>query len=191
MISDLKNLVIVDTETTGENPFEHEILSAALIPLVSKKRFEVHVKVLRDAVWTGYSRELFSSFEQRWNSEAVDPVEAVSRIEKFIDESFAGEEINLVGHNVAFDRFFLARLASRAGVKSIRGISHRTIDTYSLLTILHWMGRIPKSATSSSGAFAHFRIEVSPSDRHTAIGDAVATKILFLKLLDELKIAIS
>lgn len=188
---DFRNLVIVDTETTGENPFEHEILSAAFLPFVSNNRFEVHVKVLRDASWTDYSRELFSNFEKRWNADAVDPVEAVRRIEKFIEEAFAGEEINLIGHNVAFDRFFLARLAARAGVGSIRGISHRTIDTYSLLMILHLLGRIPKSATSSSGAFLHFGIDVPASERHTAMGDAIATKLLFLKLLDELRIVFS
>lgn len=192
MISqDLKNLVIVDTETTGENPFKHELLAAAFIPLASEMRFEVHVKVRENASWTAYSRNLFSNFEERWALDAVDASEAVRRIEEFIEENFGVEEINLIGHNVAFDRFFLARLASRAGVPSIRGISHRTIDTYSLLTILHLLGKIPKSATSSSGAFQHFGIDVPKNERHTAIGDAIATKSLFLKLLEELKVAVA
>jgi DNA polymerase III subunit epsilon len=176
----------VDTETTGENPFEHELLAAAFLPLTSDNRFEVHVRVEDDAHWTSYGRDLFISYEDRWKTDAVSPYEAVSNIEKFIERNFEGE-INLIGHNVAFDRFFLARLASRAGVSKIRGISHRTIDTYSLLITLSLMGRIPKAATSSSGAFEYFGISVPPTERHTAMGDAVATKLLFIKLLSELR----
>jgi DNA polymerase III epsilon subunit-like protein len=187
---DFGNLVVVDTETTGENPFIHEILSAAFLPIALEERLEVHVKVNDNASWTSYGRDLFSNFEEQWTADAVDAAEAVRRIEEFIQDNFQGEEINLVGHNVAFDRFFLARLASRAGATSIRGISHRTIDTYSLLTILQLLGRIPKSATSSSGAFSYFGIEVPKSQRHTAMGDAVATKQLFLRVLNELRISV-
>jgi DNA polymerase-3 subunit epsilon len=37
---------------------------------------------------------------------------------------------------------------------------------------------------SSDGLFAHFGIEVPPEKRHTALGDAVATAALYLKLVE-------
>lgn len=184
---DLSTLVVVDTETTGENPFVHEILSAAFVPVEQPAQLEVHVKVRDNASWSKYGQSLFEKIEGEWQQRAVLASEAVQKIEEFLDSHYQGREVNLVGHNVAFDRFFLARLASRAGVKSIRGISHRTVDTHSLLTVLHILGKIPSEATSSSGAFEYFNIKVPKARRHTALGDAVATRELFLRLIDELR----
>jgi DNA polymerase-3 subunit epsilon len=183
--SDLSNLVVVDTETTGEDPFTHEILSVAFVPLASDKTFEVNIQLIKDASWTAYGLLNFSNFERAWTHSAVEAKDAVARIEKFISDNYS-DEICLVGHNVAFDRFFLARLAYRAGVKTIKGISHRTIDTYSLLMALNLLGKIPKSSTSSEEAFKHFGILIPSDQRHTALGDATATKTLFLKLMAEL-----
>jgi len=179
-------LVVVDTETTGQDPFSHEILSIGMAAVGSTAATELHVSLPSDAAWTEFGRKNFVRFEQEWRMAARAPGDVVRLIESFIQSNFGGKEVNLVGHNMAFDRFFLAKLAHRAGVIAIKGISHRTIDTFSLLMGLHLSGRLPLNATTSDGAFEHFGITIPAAQRHTALGDALATKELFLKVMEEM-----
>lgn len=176
-------LLVVDTETTGQDPFAHEVLSVGLVALDSSDSVELHVELPAGAGWTDFGYDNFRRFEDDWRSGARPALEVVRSIESFIRHVFGGVKINLVGHNMAFDRFFLAKLAYRAGVESIAGVSHRTVDTFSLLMALHLSGRIPIDATTSSGAFEYFGISVPEKVRHTALGDAIATKQLFLRVL--------
>lgn len=177
-------LLVVDTETSGQDPFSHHILSVGLVSYHSNDSLEVHIELPPDAIWTDYGSKNFSRFSKEWGRSALAPLKAVHSIEEFVAQVYGGREVNLVGHNIAFDRFFLAQLAHRAGVSGIRKVSHRTIDTFSLLMALCLAGRLPLEATTSSGAFAYFGIEVPTTSRHTALGDALATKMLFSKLME-------
>jgi len=64
-------------------------------------------------------------------------------------------------------------------------VSHRSVDTHSLLKLLSWMGRIPEAACSSDGALAHFGVVVPVPERHTALGDARATVKLARAIYEE------
>mgnify|MGYP001608867504 CR=1 FL=1 len=92
----------------------------------------------------------------------------------------------LVGHNVGFDYSFLKQLVATTGHERLPKLSHRSVDTHSLLRCLAWLGRIPVSACSSDGALAHFGIDVADGERHTALGDARATLRLTEAIFDEL-----
>jgi hypothetical protein len=78
---------------------------------------------------------------------------------------------------------FLAKLAALAGQEGFAGLSHRSVDTHTLLFLLCLMGDIPSSALTSDGAFDYFGIRVPDEIRHTALGDALATSKLLLNLL--------
>jgi DNA polymerase III subunit epsilon len=105
-------------------------------------------------------------------------------IEEYVRTTFGGEEVTLVGHNIGFDVAFLRKLAFEGGREQLAGISHRALDTHTLLYVLALENRIPVSATKSDGAFRHFGIQVPPSKRHTALEDARATRALLLAILD-------
>lgn len=180
----LDQLVVIDTETSGTNPFVHEVLSIALYPLKEgAPPLEVHVKYSH-INWTEYARRNFNQFKDKWQRVAIEPAPAVEEIERYLRVNFGNETVILVGHNVGFDISFLRKLSFLAGADMIDGISHRSIDTHSILYYLHLKNLGPKEFTTSDGAFKHFNISIPLKDRHTAIGDAIATEILFRKLLD-------
>jgi DNA polymerase III epsilon subunit-like protein len=84
---------------------------------------------------------------------------------------------------VAFDLAFTRRLYRLADRSLPDFFGHRTLDTHTLLWALRSVGRLPVHVIGSDAAFAHFGIEPAPEDRHTALGDARATRALLDALL--------
>ena len=178
-------LVVVDVETTGVNPFRHQILSLALVPIDSSKpSLEIYVRC-GELVWQNRALEYFSQYQSIWEAESISPHLACDQIKTYLSTHF-DTPVTLVGHNVGFDVAFLRQLAYRAELDELPLVSHRAVDTHTLLFLLHSWGRIPDQALSSSGAFAHFGISIPRNERHSAIGDAVATRELFLRVMSML-----
>lgn len=180
------DILFVDVETTGPNPFIHEMLSVALVPF-DEDQASLSVYIRHDAMnWTDYGRRNFLNFESEWLTRSVDPRNAACSISDYLAAIGGGKVFTLVGHNVGFDMSFLRKLAAASGTFDLPLISHRTIDTHTLLYALLLQGRVPAAALTSDGAFDYFGITIPSSDRHTALGDAKATRLLFLRLMDEL-----
>ncbi len=177
-------LVVVDLETSGVNPFRHDVLALALVPLNSELRPHVVFVKPPEIRWTEYARANFAKFAAEWERNAVAPVEACASIESYLRNTFGDQPATPIGHNIGFDVAFLRKLAFLGNRDELPSLSHRAIDTHTLLYVLAASGRIPSSAVSSTGAFEHFGITVSESVRHTALGDAVATRELFLRLVE-------
>jgi DNA polymerase-3 subunit epsilon len=95
--------------------------------------------------------------------------------------------IVLVGHNVAFDRGFLAVFFARQEHLLEPRISHRIIDTHSLAAALRDAGKLKVESLSSSALFSHFGILIPEEKRHTALGDALGTFELYWKLVELMK----
>jgi DNA polymerase III epsilon subunit-like protein len=181
---DLSNrpIVVVDLETSGVNPFRHEVLAVGLAPLDrGLPPLSVYVRPER-IQWTEYAERNFERFSGEWNAESISPAEACVSIERYLAEVFSGKPVTPLGHNVGFDLAFLRKLAFLGGRDQLAGLSHRAIDTHTLLYMLASKGQIPHDAATSDGAFRHFGIAVD--GRHTAIGDAIATRDLVYRLLE-------
>lgn len=83
------------------------------------------------------------------------------------------EDTVLVGHNVAFDLRFLELKEAQAGVR----LDQPALDTLLLSAVAHH-----EHEDHSLEAMAG-RLAVSVIGRHTALGDAILTGEIFLKLL--------
>lgn len=179
----INDLVVIDTETSGIDPFENDLLSIAFIPTSPQiPSIEIHVKYSK-IVWNKFAKENFKKFESTWINESISPADACDEIEKYLSRYYPSKNVIPIGHNISFDLSFIRKLAHRGKRDHIEGLSHRSIDTHTLLYILHMENLVPKWATTSTGAFEYFNISVDNAARHTAKGDAQATKVLFQKIL--------
>lgn len=179
----MKDLAILDLETSGVNPQKHSILEIGIIPLDDNKpKFHCYVRPHHIA-WSDFAKQNFQKFADRWMAEAVPEQEALHRLDHYLANTFPGKKLTLIGHNVGFDVSFLKKLANDSNLEEIPGLSHRAIDTHTLLFLLNLKGKLPDRALTSDGAFRHFEIEVPEELRHTALGDAAATKELFKKVI--------
>jgi DNA polymerase III epsilon subunit-like protein len=180
-----QNLLVLDLETSGVNPFVNEVLAVGLAPARRPDLARtIYVRPPGEITFNEYARRNFEKFSKEWESKAVSPAEACSQIEDYVRDVMPEHRATLVGHNVGFDQAFLRKLAFQGGREQLAGISHRAIDTHTVLYLLHAEHLLPSAALSSDGAFRHFNIRVEDNSRHTAQADALATRELFGKALE-------
>ena len=161
---------VFDTETTGVEPSAGDrIISIGAMRIVNGR-------ALRQEI-----------FQQLVDPERSVPRDSI-RIHGIRPESLRGQptlaqalpvfhrfcaDTVLVAHNAAFDMRFLELAEPEAGVRFTQPV----LDTLLLSAIVH-----PHQPDHSLEAIAN-RLGVAVVGRHTAIGDAMATAEIFLRLL--------
>jgi DNA polymerase-3 subunit epsilon len=185
------NVVVIDVETSGLNPFQHQLLAVGLCPLWGPEEATTIFIKHPSITWTPAAKEYFHKYQSEWEHRAISPTRACREIEAYFSRVSANRPVQLVGHNIAFDVSFLKQLAFLAGKDELVGASHRVLDTYTMLFLLNQKGLIPSSALTSDGAFKHFGIRVNEAQRHTAMGDALATRELVQALLERFEKVLS
>jgi DNA polymerase-3 subunit epsilon len=165
--------VIFDTETTGLRPEAGDrIVSVAA------------VKVRHGAVRRGESFDALVKPERRVPPESsrlhglTDQMLAEAPPIDVVLPAFArfAEGAVLVGHEVWFDLAFLTRDADRLGLPPLT-LAHPILDVRLLSEIVH------RSATEHTLDAVAARLGVVIHARHSALGDALATAEIFVRLL--------
>ena len=188
----MMKLCVIDTETGGLNPLRHSILSLGAVVWQSGcivDTFEVFVR--EPEIVTESEAMKVNGIDLEWlRAHGLSPSDAVSTFHSFLARHFNiannGRAL-LVGHNVAFDVAFFARLYELAGSAFDQFFSHRVLDTASVVNFLIVASRLPLSEASSNKVFAHFGISFGTDGRHTALGDAIATSTLLTELIKLVK----
>jgi len=176
-----KKYLVIDTETGGLNPEKNSILSIAGVLWEPGKTVE--------PVFDLYVKEHFINAEEaalKVNKidmnkvhTADEPYVVVKKIQNALNERLGSDRkaIQLVGHNVAFDVAFTKRLYRHAGLESSYkdDFRDRAMDSCSILEFLMLSGKVDGYRASGDALFKAAGVEIEEKDRHTALGDAVAT----------------
>ena len=161
---------VFDTETTGLDPLSgDEIIAIGATRIVNGRLLQ---------------SETFESLvdPQRGVSQASIEVHGITpdllagqpRIEQVLPRfwRFAQDTV-LIGHNAAFDMRFLQLKESRTGVR----FEQPVLDTLLLAAVVH-----PSEESQALESLAA-RLGIPVIGRHTALGDALATAEVFLRLI--------
>jgi DNA polymerase III epsilon subunit-like protein len=183
-------LLFIDTETGGLDPSRCSLLSLGLVAWQEGALLgSTEIFIREPTIAVDSEAQSIHGIDIDWlRFHGLIPTTAVEAIEAFTTFHFGRPDVHgtvpLGGHNVAFDIGFIKRLYRLAGADYDRVFSHRTIDTAGILRFLTIAGILPLEGASSSAAFEYFGIGFVDHARHSALGDAKATALLFTKLVD-------
>jgi len=160
---------VFDTETTGLDPRGgDEIISIGAVRIVNGRllandRFEQYVNPRRALGWESIQIHGIRD-EMLRNQPSIE--EVLPRFQRFAADTI------LVAHNAAFDMRMLQMKEAATGVRFINPV----LDTLLLSAVVHPAHRSHDLTTIAR------RLGIEVQGRHTAIGDALATGSMFLKL---------
>lgn len=171
--------VVFDTETTGLNVKNDQILSIGAVRL---QGWEIKVEESLDFFVHQVYEPVKSTVEihgivPKDREDSLEEVQAIRCFLEFIKNSV------LVGHHVAFDVAMInAALNEIVGGK----LCNTSIDTIRLARRLMPPSPLTPSVSLTLDELCR-QYNISLNDRHTAAGDAFLTALLFLKLMRRLQ----
>jgi DNA polymerase III epsilon subunit-like protein len=170
-----RDLVFLDVETSGLNPYKHEIVEIAFVrttwdckPL---KNFETKVLMQLPDNADPKALEINGYDEEVWKKDAVEGHVALDALQGFLDP-----DVLVVGQNAQFDWRFIQAAAEDWSVEL--PVPRAILCTLSMAWPLMTSGRI--TGVSLKSLCAYYRI---PQPRaHRAMGDVEATIALYKRL---------
>jgi DNA polymerase-3 subunit epsilon len=161
---------VIDTETTGLDPSAgDEIVALGAVRIVNNRllRYETYEQLVDPKRLIGTMSETIHGISQEMLRGQPAIEEVLPQFHEFCEETV------LVGHNVAFDMRFLQLKEAQTGVRFTQPV----LDTLLLSEVLH-----PNQPSHALEAIAE-RFGVTVVARHTALGDALVTGEVFLRMI--------
>ncbi|MEM1126635.1 MAG: exonuclease domain-containing protein [Bacteroidota bacterium] len=162
--------VVFDTETTGLRPAEGDaVISVGAVRIVNRRlrAEETFDRLVDPRRPVPLASIRIHGIQPSLLKGQPTITEVLPAFHRFVEDTV------LVAHNAAFDLRFLHRDAARCGLT----FEHPVLDTLLLSSAL-----LPGHEDHSLDAVAE-RLGVAVTGRHTALGDALTTGGVFLKLL--------
>lgn len=177
----LEDIVIIDVETSGPDVFENDLLSVYMTSVSGNRSIELFLKFDENIRWGSIGKRYFNKYKDLWEEKAEDPRCALERLNQYL-ESHLSDKVILSGHNVAFDYYFIKKAAKKYNVKLSDKLSHRLIDTHSIIAMKVMQGVMPQYSLKPNGAADYFGIKTT--NRHSAKHDALLSKEILTRLFD-------
>ena len=180
-----RKLAFVDIETTGLDPFRHEVVEIGIVlalqraDLFDKQCLELlsehEIQLLPKHIETADQKALeVTKYFKRDRSKAVPQKEGLAQAATILDGTI------FVAQNVAFDWAFLQKAGNEYGVNFEKAVYYHKLDLASMA--LGKFYHIPELAKFTLRELTvHF--DVVNEDAHTALADARATFEICKKLL--------
>ena len=157
--------VSLDLETTGLNPERDAITEIGVVKFRDEQVLETWSSLVNPQRPVPYRIQQLTGITQEEVNAAPSFRSLSGKILSFV------KDYPIVGHSISFDLRFL----NRQGVS----LGNRAIDTFELASIL-----LPHAARYSLGKLAE-ALNIRFPTRHRALEDAMATKELFLALVEQ------
>ncbi len=167
--------VVFDTETTGLLPDRDDVVQIGALRLVNCQQAageELDLLVNPGRPIPPRSTAVHGITDVMVR-DAINTAQAAQRF-----HSFARDAV-LVAHNAPFDMAFLHRYAERIGMR----FDHPVLDTVLLSAVLFGM----TEGHTLDELVHRLDIDLPDSARHTALGDAIATRDVFLRMIPMLE----
>lgn len=185
----MKQLVIIDTETGGLDPAKHSILSLGAALWQDGKVVSTYYTLINepdrsvtdDALRVnGITHEMIDS--------GLSPIDAVENLRQWLTMNSVFGRVMIGGHNIAgFDMGFLKRLYLLGCTRM--PFEYHVIDTMSIALALKFAGKLDVKNVKLDTLCEHYGIQIrdgGTSGTHNAKEDAVATAHLLTKLLADI-----
>ncbi|MFZ1830240.1 MAG: exonuclease domain-containing protein [Candidatus Competibacteraceae bacterium] len=161
---------VFDTETTGLNPMAgDEIISIGAVRIVNQRllRYDTYEQLIDP-------KRPIDSMSQTIHGISNEMLRGQPTINEVLPlfQEYCADAV-LVGHNAAFDMRFLQLKETQTGVRFTQPV----LDTLLLSEVLH-----PHQESHALEAIAA-RLGVTVLARHTALGDALVTGEVFLRMI--------
>lgn len=168
---DALTYVVFDTETTGLLPEQgDEIVQIAAVRIVNGKRIKTEVfdLLVNPGRPIPASSTAVHGVTDDMVRDAVDVAEAVRQFHRFAEGAV------LVAHNAPFDMEFLSRRERELGLRFHHAIVDTVLVSASVFgqTEVHTLDALAK----------RLGVVIDEKVRHTALGDAIATADVFIKM---------
>jgi DNA polymerase-3 subunit epsilon len=163
--------IVVDVETTGSNPESNRIIDIACVTVINNEIIEEYASLVNPHQWIPAFISNMTGITYDMVVSAPEGDEIFPRVEKILSEKNAV----FVAHNARFDFSFVSHAFLHTDMKPL--------DAPLLCTLKLARRLIPSKSKKNVGALAeHFGIEII--DRHRALGDAIATAEILIKLIE-------
>lgn len=197
-------LYVIDTETTGLDPIENDVIEISICRLVFDEKGKpstdqktwllkaLNAKTIQDEALkiNGHLRENILHLTKFGKENYLLPADVVSDIELWItDDNMSSVDRIFAGQNPQFDINALRQLWSKVGTAGTFPFalenSNRVIDTKQIATLFDvcvGKRRLYYNLSSLVKAFG-----VKKDKAHTAAGDVLMTTNLLIKLLEPIR----
>lgn len=176
---DSTRFVVLDTETTGFDYENDRILCIGAVVLQNyripiQESFEVFIQ-------QEHYNKATAQIHGILKASVLDRPNEFQGLQQFLD--FLGDSI-IVAHHTFFDISMINKALERNGLPKLK---NKILDTAHLYkkTLLYSPLLVRKDSYTLDDLADKF--DISKKDRHTALGDAYITAIVFLKILNKLK----
>lgn len=173
-------ILVIDTETGGLDAKKHSLLTIGLAVYEDGKIIEEQEYFVKhkEYVITPKALEVNKINIIEHDSMALPSNIIIQEIITFMYRHFGTDKPVIAGHNIEFDNGFMDKLFKDENELWYNYVSHRKIDTCSLINYLMITGKIDLKSASLESCIEYFKIETE--ERHTAKDDVRAT----IKLLE-------